>query len=62
MFTDMDLSDKVPDQFQFEEDNTIDEDGVLDNSDDEQPYFMPIKLRTRVKNIMSQNQLPKQKF
>ena len=62
MFADMDLSDKVPDQFQFEEDNTIDEDGVLDNSDDEQPYFMPIKLRTRVKNIMSQNQLPKQKF
>ena len=58
----MDLSHKVPDQFQFEEDNTIDEDGVLDNSDDEQPYFMPIKLCTRVKNIMSQNQLPKQKF
>ena len=55
MFTDMDLSHKVPDQFQFEEDNTIDEDGVLDNSDDEQPYFTPIKLCTRVKNIMSQN-------
>ena len=62
MFPDMDLSHKVPDQFQFEEDNTIDEDGVLDNGNDEQPYFMPIKLCTRVKNIMSQNQLPKQKF
>ena len=62
MFADMDLSHKVPDQFQFEEDNTIDEDGVLDNSNDEQPYFTPIKLHTRVKNIMSQNQLPKQKF
>ena len=36
MFTDMDLSDKVPDQFQFKKDNTIDEDGVLDNSNDEQ--------------------------
>ena len=33
MFGDMEISNEIADEYQFEEDKSGDEDGVLDNSD-----------------------------
>ena len=43
MFGDMEISNKIPTQHQFEEDKSGDEDGVLDNSDNELPNVFPLK-------------------
>ena len=43
MFAQLDLSEKVPEQFQFEEDNSGNEDAVLGNSDDELENVTPLK-------------------
>ena len=43
MFSDLDLSQNVQDQFDFAEHYSCDEDAVLDNSGDEQENVMPLK-------------------
>ena len=54
MFAELDLSEKVPEEFQFEEENSADEDAVLDNSSDELENVTPLKphkKQTSSKNI-----------
>ena len=43
MFADLDLSQMIPDEFQFSEDYSGDEDSVLDNSEDELENVTPLK-------------------
>ena len=49
MFGDMEISNKIPTQYQFEEDKSGDEDGVLDNSHNEVPNVSPLKPRSKAK-------------
>ena len=53
MFGDMEISNEIPTQYQFEEDKSGDEDGVLDNSDNELPNISPLKPRSKVGKIIS---------
>ena len=53
MFGDIEISNEIPTQYQFEEDKSGDEDGVLDNSDNELPNVSPLKPRSKVKKIIS---------
>ena len=43
MFGDMEISNEIATQYQFEEDKSADEDGVLDNSDNELLNVPPLK-------------------
>ena len=43
MFADLDLCETIPDEFQFSEDYSGDEDAVLDNSEDELENVTPLK-------------------
>ena len=43
MFADLDLYETIPDEFQFSEDYSGDEDAVLDNSEDELENVTPLK-------------------
>ena len=43
MFGDMEISKEIPTQYQFEEEKSGDEDGVLDNSDNELLNISPLK-------------------
>ena len=54
MFAGLDLSEKVPEEFQFEEDNSGNEDAVLDNSECELENVTPLKPQ-RKKKITSLN-------
>ena len=53
MFAGLDLSEKVPEQFQFEEENSGDEDAVLDNSDDELANVTPLKPPKKTTSALS---------
>ena len=44
MFADMDLTQTVPDKYQFEDNNSTDEDAVLDNSEGEVENVAPLKM------------------
>ena len=50
MFAEMNLTEEVLEQFQFEEDNSNDEDAVLDNSDAELENVSPLKPRWKRKS------------
>ena len=43
LFTDLDLCETIPDEFQFSEDYSGDEDAFLDNNEDELKNVMPLK-------------------
>ena len=47
MFGDMEISNEIPTQYQFEEDKSGDEDGVLDNSDNELPNVFPLEAPSK---------------
>ena len=51
MFAGLDLTEKVPEHFQFEEDNSGNEDAVLDNSESELENVTPIKPRKKNSNL-----------
>ena len=53
MFGDMEISNEIPNEYQFEEDKSGDEDGVLDNSDNELPNVSPLKPRQKAKKFLS---------
>ena len=53
MFGDMEISNEIPDQYQFEEDKSGDEGGVLDNSDNEMPNVSPLKPRQKANKFLS---------
>ena len=53
MFGDIEISNEIPTQYQFEEDKSGDEDGVLDNSDNELPNVYPLKPCSKAKKIIS---------
>ena len=53
MFGDMEISNKIPDEYQFEEDKSGDEDGVLDNSDNELSNVSPLKPHQKAKKFLS---------
>ena len=53
MFGDMEISNEIPTQYQFEEDKSGDEDGVLDNSDNELPNISPLKPHSKAGKIIS---------
>ena len=44
MFADMDLTQTVPDKYQFKDNNSTDEDAVLDNSEGEVENVTPLKM------------------
>ena len=52
MFGDMEISNEIPTQYQFEEDKSGDEDGVLDNSDNELPNVSPLKPHQKAKKFV----------
>ena len=52
MFGDIEISNKIPTQYQFEEDKSGDEDGVLDNSDNELPNVSPLKSHQKAKKFV----------
>ena len=62
MFAELDLSQKVPEEFQFEEENSADEDAVLDNSNDELENVTPLKPHKKgtSKNIGKKTNAKKQ--
>ena len=47
MFADMDLTQRVPDKYQFEDNNSTDKDAILDNSDGEVENVTPLKMSTK---------------
>ena len=49
----MEISNEIPTQYQFEEDKSGDEDGVLDNSDNELPNVSPLKPHSKAGKIVS---------
>ena len=52
MFGDMEISNEIPTQYQFEEHKGGDEDGVLDNSDNELLNISPLKPRPKAKKFV----------
>ena len=52
MFGDMEISNEIPTQYQFEEDKSGDEDGVLDNSDNELLNVSPLKPHQKAKKFI----------
>ena len=52
MFRDMEISNEIPTQYQFEEDKSGDEDGALYNSDNELPNVSPLKPCQKAKKII----------
>ena len=61
MFGDMEISNEIPYEYQFEEDKSEDEDGVLDNSDNELPNVSPLKPHQKAKKLLSPCKSYKQK-
>ena len=58
MFADLDLSQTIPDEFQFSEDYSGDEDAVLDNSKDKMENVMPLKpQKNRNVHALKSNQI-----
>ena len=58
MFADLDLSQMIPDQFQFSEDYSSDEDAVLDNSEDKMENVKPLKpQKNRNVHALESNQI-----
>ena len=51
MFGDMAISNEIPDEYQFEEDKSGDEDGVLDNGDNELMNVSPLKPCQKSKEL-----------